>query len=49
VNNGPYTISLWCRNLTDSLVYTAAQGNFLVSLAQYSPPRTFGIQFGAQL
>jgi iron complex outermembrane receptor protein len=49
VNNGPYTVSLWCRNLTDSLVYTAAQGNFLVSLAQYAPPRTFGIQFSAQL
>jgi iron complex outermembrane receptor protein len=49
VNNGPYTIGLWCRNLTNSLVYTAAQGNFLVSLAQYAPPRTFGIQFSAQL
>jgi iron complex outermembrane receptor protein len=49
VNNGPYTISLWCRNLTNSLVYTAAQGNFLVSLSQYAPPRTFGIQFGARL
>jgi iron complex outermembrane recepter protein len=49
VNNGPYTISLWCRNATDSLVYTAMAGNFLASLAQYAPPRTYGIRFSAQL
>jgi iron complex outermembrane recepter protein len=48
LNNGPYTISLWGRNLTDALVYTSAAGNFLVSLAQYAPPRTYGIQFSAQ-
>lgn len=47
VNNGRYTISLWGRNLTNSLVYTAAQGNFLVSLAQYAPPRTYGLQLSA--
>jgi iron complex outermembrane receptor protein len=49
VNNGPYTISLWGRNLTNALVYTAAAGNFLASLAQYAPPRTYGIEFSAQL
>jgi iron complex outermembrane receptor protein len=49
LNNGPYTISLWCRNLTNALVYTAAAGNFLASLAQYTPPRTYGIEFNAQL
>jgi iron complex outermembrane receptor protein len=49
VNNGPYTISLWCRNLTNALVYTAAAGNFLASLSQYAPPRTYGIEFRAQL
>jgi iron complex outermembrane receptor protein len=49
VNNGPYTISLWGRNLTNALVYTAAQGNFLASLAQYAPPRTYGIEFSVQL
>jgi outer membrane receptor protein involved in Fe transport len=49
VNNGPYTISLWCRNLTNALVYTSAAGNFLASLAQYAPPRTYGIEFSAQL
>jgi iron complex outermembrane recepter protein len=49
LNNGPYTISLWCRNLTNSLVYTSAAGNFLASLAQYAPPRTYGIEFRAQL
>jgi iron complex outermembrane recepter protein len=48
VNNGPYTISVWGRNLTDALVYTAAAGNFLASLAQYAPPRTYGIEFRAQ-
>jgi iron complex outermembrane receptor protein len=49
VNNGPYTISLWCRNLTNSLVYTSVAGNFLASLAQYAPPRTYGIEFSAKL
>jgi iron complex outermembrane receptor protein len=49
VNNGPYTISLWCRNLTNALVYTSAAGNFLASLAQYAPPRTYGIEFSAKL
>ena len=49
VNNGPYTVSLWCRNLTNALVYTSAAGNFLASLAQYAPPRTYGIQFSAKL
>ena len=49
LNNGPYTISLWCRNLTNALVYTSAAGNFLASLAQYAPPRTYGIEFSAQL
>lgn len=49
VNNGPYTVSLWCRNLTNSLVYTSVAGNFLASLAQYAPPRTYGIEFSAQL
>src|SRR5579863_1556321 len=49
VNNGPYTVSLWCRNATNSLVYTSMAGNFLASLAQYAPPRTYGIQFSAQL
>jgi iron complex outermembrane receptor protein len=49
LNNGPYTISLWGRNLTNALVYTAVQGNFLASLSQYAPPRTYGIQFSAQL
>ena len=49
VNNGPYSVSLWCRNLTNALVYTAAAGNFLVSLGQYAPPRTYGIQFSVQL
>jgi iron complex outermembrane recepter protein len=48
VNNGPYTVSLWCRNLTDALVYTSVAGNFLASLSQYAPPRTYGIQFSAQ-
>jgi iron complex outermembrane receptor protein len=48
VNNGPYTISLWCRNATNSLVYTSMAGNFLASLAQYTPPRTYGIRFSAQ-
>jgi iron complex outermembrane recepter protein len=49
VNNGPYTVSLWCRNLTNALVYTSAAGNFLASLAQYAPPRTYGIEFSAKL
>jgi iron complex outermembrane recepter protein len=49
VNNGPYTISLWCRNLTNALVYTAVAGNFLASLSQYAPPRTYGIEFSAKL
>jgi iron complex outermembrane receptor protein len=49
VNNGPYTVSLWGRNLTDALVYSSAAGNFLVSLAQYVPPRTYGVQFSVQL
>jgi iron complex outermembrane recepter protein len=49
VNNGPFTVSLWCRNMTNSLVYTAVAGNFLASLAQYAPPRTYGVQFSAQL
>jgi iron complex outermembrane receptor protein len=49
VNNGPYTVSLWCRNLTNALVYTSAAGNFLASLAQYAPPRTYGIEFSARL
>jgi iron complex outermembrane receptor protein len=49
VNNGPYTVSLWCRNATNALVYTSMAGNFLASLAQYAPPRTYGIQFTAQL
>jgi len=49
VNNGPYTVTLWSRNLTNALVYTSAAGNFLVSLAQYAPPRTYGIQFSVQL
>ncbi|HEY2684641.1 MAG TPA: TonB-dependent receptor [Steroidobacteraceae bacterium] len=49
VNNGPFTVGLWCRNATNSLVYTAVAGNFLASLAQYVPPRTYGIQFSAQL
>ena len=49
VNNGPYTVSLWGRNLTNALVYTSAAGNFLVSLAQYAPPRTYGVQFSVQL
>ena len=49
LNNGPYTISLYARNLTNALVYTAVQGNFLASLAQYAPPRTYGIQFSAKL
>lgn len=49
VNNGPFTVSLWCRNMTNSLVYTAVAGNFLASLAQYAPPRTYGVQFSAKL
>ena len=49
VNNGPYTVSLWGRNLTNAQVYTSAAGNFLVSLAQYAPPRTYGVQFSVQL
>jgi iron complex outermembrane receptor protein len=49
LNNGPYTVSLWCRNLTNALVYTSAAGNFLASLAQYAPPRTYGIEFSAKL
>ena len=48
VNNGPYTFSLWCRNATNSLVYTSMAGNSLVSLSQYAPPRTYGIRFSAQ-
>jgi iron complex outermembrane receptor protein len=48
LNNGPYTIGLWCRNLTNALVYTSAAGNFLASLAQYASPRTYGIEFRAQ-
>jgi len=49
VNNGPYTVSLWCRNLTNALVYTSVAGNFLASLSQYAPPRTYGIEFSAKL
>jgi iron complex outermembrane recepter protein len=49
VNNGPYTVSLWCRNLTNALVYTSVAGNFLASLSQYAPPRTYGIEFSVKL
>jgi iron complex outermembrane receptor protein len=47
IGNGPYTVGLWGRNLTDSLVYTAVSGNSVAGLAQYAPPRTYGIRFGA--
>ena len=47
VKNGPFTVGLWGRNLTDALVYAAVQGNALSSLAQYAPPRTYGIKFSA--
>jgi hypothetical protein len=30
-------------------VYTSVAGNFLASLSQYAPPRTYGIEFSAKL
>jgi iron complex outermembrane recepter protein len=43
----PFTIGLWGRNLTDERVYTAVSGNAVAGLAQYAPPRTYGIKFSA--
>jgi hypothetical protein len=37
------------NKLTNALVYAEAAGNFLASLAQYAPPRTYGIEFSVQL
>jgi len=47
LQNGPYTIGLWGRNLSDERVYTAVSGNAVSGLSQYSPPRTYGIKFSA--
>ena len=47
VKNGPFTVGLWGRNLSNERVYTAVQGNAVSSLAQYAPPRTYGIKFSA--
>jgi iron complex outermembrane receptor protein len=47
VKNGPFTVGLWGRNLSNERVYTAVQGNAVTSLAQYAPPRTYGIKFSA--
>jgi iron complex outermembrane receptor protein len=47
VHNGPFTIGLWGRNLSDALVYTAVSGNAVSGLSQYVPPRTYGIKVSA--
>ncbi|HWM65020.1 MAG TPA: TonB-dependent receptor plug domain-containing protein [Steroidobacteraceae bacterium] len=43
--NQPFSIGLWGRNLSNGVVYAAVSGNALTSLAQYAPPRTYGIKF----
>jgi outer membrane receptor protein involved in Fe transport len=46
--NTPYAIGLWGRNLGNELVYTGIAGNAVTSLAQYAPPRTYGVKFNAE-
>jgi iron complex outermembrane recepter protein len=46
--NQPFSIGLWGRNLSNQAVYTAVSGNAVTSLAQYAPPRTYGIKFTAE-
>jgi len=46
--NQPFSIGLWGRNLSNQAVYTAVSGNAITSLAQYAPPRTYGIKFSSE-
>jgi iron complex outermembrane recepter protein len=46
--NQPFSIGLWGRNLSNQLVYSSVSGNAVTSLAQYAPPRTYGIKFTAE-
>ena len=41
-----YSVRLWGKNLTDAAVFSALSASNLNSIAQYQPPRTFGVTVG---
>jgi iron complex outermembrane receptor protein len=49
VKNGPFTVGLWGRNLSNERVYTAVSGNAVSGLSQYAPPRTYGVKVSADI